>query len=554
MVTTYTVVIHHKEDNAMLDYKEIIIKHYALNMSGQKIAEMLGVSKSGVNGFLSAFKKCEALNFPLPEGITNYGIAELVYGKAPATGGRDESYELPDFSKVNSQMRTRKNMTLVYQWNRYKRECITDERKFYSYRQFCERYNSWCDDNDEDAHFSPVIGQTMEVDFAGKTFELTDRLTGEITSIVVFVSILPYSQLIYAEGMVSTKEPQWIQVNNNSLIYFGGVTPLTICDNCKQAVIANIDWIQPELNKDYAEWAEHNQTTILPAKVRKPKFKSSVENAVGILEKGFFHDMEEHPYFSLEQFNEELREKLDELNHEPFKNKEHSRYYYWEEEKSELMPLPSVPYEYMERKEAKVSSDFHVRFDNAYYSVDKAFKHQKVSIRATSSKVKIFSRNGEFICEHQRAVHKGQWCTNPDHLPTDYNGYNEWNSEYFIRKAMTIGSKTVDVIKHILSSRKLEVQTYRMCLGVLNYSKKYSKQALEECCRQALELNKVNYTYIKNSIPSIAEEYMTPEAKSKINAERNKGAYVMAADAMDINKLLSKSQTLAHNTGKEGQK
>lgn len=37
----------------MLDYKEIIIKRYVLHMSGAKIAEMLGVSKSGVNGFLS---------------------------------------------------------------------------------------------------------------------------------------------------------------------------------------------------------------------------------------------------------------------------------------------------------------------------------------------------------------------------------------------------------------------------------------------------------------------------------------------------------------------
>ena len=75
----------------MLDYKEIIIKRYALNMSGQKIAEMLGVSKSGVNGFLNAFKKCEALNFPLPEGITNYGISDLVYGKNQTNTGRDES-------------------------------------------------------------------------------------------------------------------------------------------------------------------------------------------------------------------------------------------------------------------------------------------------------------------------------------------------------------------------------------------------------------------------------------------------------------------------------
>lgn len=63
-----------------LDYKDIIIKHYALSMSGSEIARQTGFSKSGVNDFLRAFKKCEDLNFPLPAGITNYGIALKVYG------------------------------------------------------------------------------------------------------------------------------------------------------------------------------------------------------------------------------------------------------------------------------------------------------------------------------------------------------------------------------------------------------------------------------------------------------------------------------------------
>lgn len=102
-------------------------------------------------------------------------------------------------------------------------------------------------------------------------------------------------------------------VNNHALDYFGGVPIIVVCDNCKQAVTANKGWIDPDLNKDYAAWADHNHTVILPAKVRKPKWKSSVENAVGILEKGFFHDLEDSRYFSLEQFNRDLWTKLDVL-------------------------------------------------------------------------------------------------------------------------------------------------------------------------------------------------------------------------------------------------
>ena len=62
----------------MLDYKDIIIKSYVLRMSGSEIAVAIGASKSGVNDFLKAFCECESLDFPLPEGITNYGIVELV--------------------------------------------------------------------------------------------------------------------------------------------------------------------------------------------------------------------------------------------------------------------------------------------------------------------------------------------------------------------------------------------------------------------------------------------------------------------------------------------
>ena len=529
----------------MLDYKTIIIKRYALNLSGTQIAKDLGCSKSGVNDFLKRFEECKTISFPLPDGITNYGIAELVYGKVSGQGIRNETFVLPDYAEVHQQMTSRKNMTLIYQWNRYKRKCEKDNLKYYSYRQFCERYGMWCNDNEEDAHFSHVIAQTMEVDFAGKTFEMIDRLTGEIMDIVVFVAVLPYSQMIYAEGMVSTKEPQWIQVNNNALKFYGGVPAIVVCDNCKQAVVANDDWIHPTLNKDYADWAEHNGTAIVPAKVRKPKFKSSVENAVGILEKGFFHDLEDRKFFSLEQFNEDLWYKLGLLNHEKMKNKEHSRYYYWEEERDELMPLPPAPYEYMERKEAKVSSDFHIRFDNAYYSVDKAYKHQKVSVRASTTTVKIYARNGKYICEHQRATRKGQWCTNPEHLPKSYNDFREWNAEFFISKAMTIGPNTVDVIKTVLHSREQEVQTYRLCLGIIGFAKKYSREALEECCRQAIKAGKPNYTFIKNSIPVVAEDFVAPDNRMKINANRNKGAYIMSAEAMDVDNLLSKSRNLA---------
>ncbi len=67
----------------MLDYKSIIIKLYLLGMSYKELSEAFSAIKSGINDFIRAFERCEKLSYPLPEGITNYAIYELVYGHAP---------------------------------------------------------------------------------------------------------------------------------------------------------------------------------------------------------------------------------------------------------------------------------------------------------------------------------------------------------------------------------------------------------------------------------------------------------------------------------------
>ena len=45
----------------MLDYKNIIIKRYALGLSFKQLAKEFHASKSGVNDFIRAFEKCDLL-------------------------------------------------------------------------------------------------------------------------------------------------------------------------------------------------------------------------------------------------------------------------------------------------------------------------------------------------------------------------------------------------------------------------------------------------------------------------------------------------------------
>ena len=98
----------------MLDYKSIIIKRYALGLSYKELAEEFSASKSGINDFIRAFERCEKLSYPLPEGITNYAIYELVYGHEPGTNRRNDGYEQPDFPTISYRNLTMCNKIFYY--------------------------------------------------------------------------------------------------------------------------------------------------------------------------------------------------------------------------------------------------------------------------------------------------------------------------------------------------------------------------------------------------------------------------------------------------------
>ena len=67
----------------------------------------------------------------------------------------------------------------------------------------------------------------------------------------------------------------------------------------------------------------------------------------------------------------------------------------------------------------KVSSDYHVRFDNAYYSVDQAYLHKEVFFRASASKEPVAYRSVPSSGELQRNLRMEWYVLHPE-------GYDNW--------------------------------------------------------------------------------------------------------------------------------
>lgn len=84
-------------------------------------------------------------------------------------------------------------------------------------------------------------------------------------------------------------------------------------------------------------------------------------------------------------------------------------------------------------------------------------------------------------------------------MPEDHQKYLEWNGERFRKWAAQIGSNTHQVVNSILSSRRVEQQTYRSCMGLLKLVNRYSAQRLEAACEKALTYTaSPSYKSVKN--------------------------------------------------------
>ena len=493
-----------------MDYKRVLTLHFTNGMSSREIAATTGDGKSAVSEFLKRFRECNELSYPLSEDITNEFIVSLLYKKA-GNLVNGELYRDFDPEEVHRAL-AKKGETLKHLWKKYKAIGIVNGRRPLSYRQFCRRYANWLDSTNVTFHIQRYPGINTELDYAGKTLSLHDRRDPEATTpVTVFVAALSFSDLFYLEGMTCCDISNWIRVNNNAVSYFGGITQTVTPDNCKVAVTENKDWISPSLNKDFQAWAEHNGTVILPAKVRKPRWKPNVEGHVKIVTMHILVEMDEMTFYSLDELNAELWKRMEQENRENFQGLSYSRRDLFEsEEKDSLLPLPDTEYEYLERKSVKVGQDFSFTFDKVHYSMPRKYLKRTLEIRAGATKIYVYNENGDLVRTHERSYTPKSWVVIPSDMPKEYSDYGYWNKPYFLAKAESIGPETKALIQRVIEKFEYPVQSFRSCFGILRFAEKYGKLALEECCHDAILDGKCIYTYIANTISMYAKTTAEP--------------------------------------------
>ena len=233
--------------------------------------------------------------------------------------------------------------------------------------------------------------------------------------------------------------------------------------------------------------AEYYGTAIVPARVKKPKDKPSVESTVGDISTWIIAALRNQTYFSVNELNEDISKKLTKYNEREFQKRPGSRKsVFFEEERALLLPLPVTPYEISTWKKAMVAFNYHICVDSQYYSVPHEYIRHQVDVRVTSQMVEVFYSSLRVASHPRLTGYQGQYRTVEEHMPQKHRKISEWSAERFISWAQKMGANIAEVISSVLASCKVEQQGYRTCMGILKMSDKYGVERLEAACARAL--------------------------------------------------------------------
>jgi transposase len=471
---------------SMRKTREILRLRLGLGLSLRDVGRSVRVSSSTVSDCVSR-AVVAGLGWPLPDGMDDALLEARLY--PPASGQRNQP--LPDFKRLHTELH-RKGVTLELLWQEY-RAVHSDG---YGYSRFCDLYREFCSELEPVMRQTHRPGEKLFVDFAGATMPIVDPATGEVRDAAVFVAALGASNFTYAEVVESQALRHWLDAHVRAFEFLGGAPEVLVPDNLKAAV-SKPSFYDPDINPSYQDLADHYGCVVIPARVRKPRDKAKVENAVQQVERWVLAPLRNQRFFSVSEANRAARERLNWLNDRPLSKLDVSRRtIFLELDKPALRALPVTRFEIPEwRLNAGVNIDYHVEFDGHYYSVPYPLVQKRVDVRATANTVECF-HNGQRVASHPRSYIRGKHSTTNEHRPRTHRLFAEWTPSRLVRWASAIGPETASAVEAVMANRRHPEQGFRTALGIIRLADRFGKERVERASERARVLGALNYRSI----------------------------------------------------------
>lgn len=402
----------------------------------------------------------------------------------------------PDWAHVYAEMQ-RRGVTLTLLHEEYAEGLVNGAMSATEFRRRYRRYQRSRGLVMRQVHRP---GECLYLDFSGVRPYLTDTATGEQTPVELFVAAFGASRKTFVLAVPSQKLPDWIEANTQALAFFGGAPTFLVPDNLKSAVTSHRRRAEVVLNPTFAEFAAHNGTTILPARPHRPKDKAHVELAVKIAQRWILARLRNRVFTSLHDLNDAIRKLLDRMNAKPMRscgNKSRDQLFD-ELDRPALRPLPVEPYTFAEWKiDVRVGQDYHVRWDEEYYSVPYTLISAKANIKATATAVVVFHRDRR-VALHVRSYVPGHVGTLPEHQPKSHRAYSQDQPAAILAWAQHAGESICAFLTQHIDKYRRPALSLQAGRGLQRLAREFGEDRLEAACKRALQLHATSIKTVRS--------------------------------------------------------
>ena len=351
-------------------------------------------------------------------------------------------------------------------------------------------------------------GQKMLTDFAGDRLSYIDPDTGEEIFVETYVAVLPYSGMTFITCVRSQGIEQFLAATVKAMEFFGGVPRILVPDNLKSAVKRS-DRYEPDLTEGMNDLANHYMCVAHPARVRKPKDKALVEDAVNKAYRHIYAPLRNRVFHSLEELNEAIDELVERYNQRRLTGCDYSRREcFLASEKPLLAPLPAMPFEFKRRATLKVAPNSFITFGPKHnsYSVPYRLIGQQVDVTFTATQVRVY-HSGECVATHMRSYRGNDYTYVEDHLPPNSSEYRAYSAEYFIARAERISPDFKTIVESIFAGGQPEQVYFRTVQGFFSLQRDSDPALFRQACAIAISHGNLRYKFVKALIKTQCEGF-----------------------------------------------
>jgi transposase len=260
----------------------------------------------------------------------------------------------------------------------------------------------------QEVHYQPA--QAMQVDW-GECGRV--QVGSTMRKVSVFVAVLCYSRLAYIEFTLSQRKAEFYRGLVNALTFFGGSPRHLIFDNLKSAVL-NGSGRSACLHPEFLALCGYFCMQPVACAARDPESKGLVEGKVRYVK----HNALAGRADELLRFEDYLalapywRDQVANVRiHETTRERPLDRF---QQERTLLRPLPTIPFDSDEIVPAVVSPHARIAFDGNRYSVPPQFVRRPLTVRANRDELRLL-HEGQVVAQHVRSYERGQLLVLPEH-------------------------------------------------------------------------------------------------------------------------------------------